>query len=417
MMRSFKNKLGLSYTLFLKYPFLIATSVFLINLGFCKLGYGETHFFSIKTHDGTTDLNGQIDFPDHATSASFPLVVMVPGGGGFFDRDYCLDVGQKDEDCLFLNLSKSINEIGIATLRFDWRGFSKNRDYSYTKPPLTHDEIVQMFTSRFQIDMEIRSRIVPENMRSDIQQIFDYASQHVKVDSSQIIALGHSEGTFHLSHLIGTNAIHPKGLMMLGMIGRSMKDLSYWKRIPYAAEALFSGVSENERLSDKDVQEKCLSDMFIAAHVSCKDLVSDFGFWKKDSLIRKLEKLYQNFVDEFRGRDDLSLYAVASARWYKMYLFDESSPTKNLLNFDGRIFFHNGDVDLQTPGVHEFDAIKALLPNFLRQPKLRLHPGIGHSLGKGSSLSSVIAPEVKASILEDLREIVDWDHKTHRTDK
>ncbi len=358
-------------------------------LSACSLQAAE---FSLPTADGIYELKGQIDFPDQVQN-NVPLVVMIPGTG-LFERDGFIGQSGTDRDFIFKELSKALNAKGIATLRFDYRGV-------YCNSRMNPDTSVC-------VDNAIRQTVTPENMRSDFTQLFNYGSQVAGIDRTKISVFAHSEGTLHVSRLIGAKLINPKFVTFMGMVAESPKSILFFQMVERQVDEMF-GVDANHdgTLTNQEVQSAC--DSYHIPQESCDHLKSPTGSWTRESLAAPYTVAYlQSYDDAIRAEDSAPYIPVpvkktvqASYRWWKMWFQDDRNAMDDLMEYKGKIFAHNGTIDSQTPGIREFNMVISKKAQFFSFPELTLYPGKGHTLGS-DPLYGPIDSDIQVGIVNQI---------------
>ena len=237
------------------------TILFLLSLGIFSSNCFAAKLveFSLPTKDGLSTLTGEIDFPDQAQIA--PLVIMVPGTG-LFDRDVLFGHSGTDRDFVFKDLSKSLNAVGVATLRFDYRGVHCN---SRVNPPRTDC-----------VDNNIRKTVTPENIEDDILQLYSYGSHFSGIDSAKVGIFAHSEGTLHIARLVGSQRINPKTITFMGMLAESPIGIIHYQMVDRQVDMLFAADADHDGiLTNQEIQTAC-----DESHVSqeiCNKLKSPSG--------------------------------------------------------------------------------------------------------------------------------------------
>jgi hypothetical protein len=282
------------------------------------------------------------DFKCVEGGARLPAVVMVPGSGPF-DRDVDFGTTGTEEDYLFRGLADEITRKGLAAVRFDYRGVREKR-----------------------VDPEVRKTATIENVRDDIEAVYRFAARESPcIDPERIVVLAHSEGTIHVAHLIHEKRISPKGLLFIGLVARSPKELIRWQSIDPAAGRCKVSRAECEAAYDR---------------------------------VR---------AEQLARPDDELIHGFWPMRYWKFWWRDEVAPLSLLAEYPGRIIAHGGTRDTSTPGPEELDALRAA--SLKKRPKTVIHKGKGHSLGEdtlkgpmsGESRRLVVKDVVRLALTED----------------
>ena len=365
--------------------------------------------FEIPTIDRKTTLTGQIDFPSSKTNSSiYPLAVLVPGTG-IFDRDADFGISGTKDDFIFQSLSKRLNAAGFAVLRYDYRGISCNMK---TVTPCESCEDPKAIRKHFAdncIDNSVRATVTPQNIRDDIESIFQYGANHPSINRDSIVAFGHSEGSLNLSHLIHQNRIFPKGLIFMGGLAESPASVIRWQMTDRVFTEMFSFDKNQDGFLTNDEIRKGHSTSFLKA-IPIKDLFSKRGKWTKFELKNKFEEDYEKTkLDAIKQPDSKpfpgGMITQASYKWWKMFFTDWRNVIENLSKFEGPIHYHNGNNDSQTNFERQSRLIKSVEHQFNVKPKVFKHQGRGHSL----SHDAIFGPIPKDSLdmlVNSFREII-----------
>lgn len=364
--------------------------------------------FSIKSADGTK-INGQIDFSKLSKSGNSPILIFV-GGTGLFDRDYDFGDSQTKKDLLFKELYPLINAIGVTTVRFDYRGVRCNMK---TAPACKNCKNLKDKYQNYLkscVNNNVRLGVTPENIRDDIVAVYNYVVQKRNVDKNNILILAHSEGTIHISNLVGTSRIKPSALLMLGMVSESPKAVIYRQMVDRNVNYL----ATFDHDEDKIVNSRELLDFCKKGGINNLNECKKKGnFPKKSSFtLKELRSFYENqyrkYALEAVNKPDSAPYpneknTMASYRWWKMWFTDTFPPIDHLKSFNGKISFNNGDIDSQTPGKVQLGIIKKIRADFNSNIHINIYPGIGHGFGNNPMVGP-IRPDVAQTLVKE----IDW---------
>jgi hypothetical protein len=377
---------------------------------------GASIEFSVPTRDGKAALAGQLDFPVRPACAGrgSPLVLMVPGSG-IFDRDVLFGHSGGERDLIFKDLAGDFLEAGLAVLRYDYRGVSCNMR---TMPPCpsceTWEETVAHFASHC-IDARIRQEVTPENIRTDIAQLFALAAQQVRVDRSRIVVFGHSEGSLHTAHLVHERAIDPVGLLFMGMLAESPQDIVRWQIVERYLRILSWDADGDRVITTAEVAHGYERDpTFRRMGIPLAHLEPPAGFWTEASLTSARQAAYSAAREAALATPDHMPFpppdpatpglVQASFRWWKMFFTDDRRPADLLLAYPGRMVAHNGSIDSQTPADRQFAILKDLTGLFRFPPTLVFHENRGHSLSE-SPIYGPIDEEAKRQLVAGALEL------------
>src|SRR5262245_12511557 len=186
--------------------------------------------FTIPTEDPKGPLHGQADLPSGTRCEQggirYPAVVLVPGTG-MFDRDVEFGNSGSPADKIFKALSERVTAQGVIAIRFDYRGIDYGKG----------------------LDVEVRRRVTPESTREDIRRVFAHTRQIPCVDPDRVAVFAHSEGTIHVARLVGEGRIVPNGLVFLGMVATSPRDIVRWQTVERTLERVRRTFPGKDRFS------------------------------------------------------------------------------------------------------------------------------------------------------------------------
>ncbi|MDE2489746.1 MAG: alpha/beta fold hydrolase [Elusimicrobia bacterium] len=132
---------------------------------------------------GVCDLGATLDRPAHAKA-----IVVLVCGSGTHDRDETVGPVKP-----FRDLADALAARGIATLRYDKRGFSPACRAAALSPDLT-----------------------PDNFVADVVHVY----RRAEAEGLPVFVLGHSEGVTYVDEAAARGEIKPRGLILLSGLGR-----------------------------------------------------------------------------------------------------------------------------------------------------------------------------------------------------
>jgi hypothetical protein len=365
--------------------------------------------FSIKTSDSITSIQGQIDLPTAVVgSTSKPPVVVMVGGTGLFDRDYLWGISGTERDLLFKEFAKSLNQMGIAAARYDYRGVKCNI-ISMPACPDCKTEVQRLaYFRKTCFDEEIRKSVTPITTQQDALEVYKYVQSYEGIDPSKIVVLAHSEGTIHVSRLVGQKAIAPHALLMLGAVAESPQSIIHWQAVDREVEDMFAKFDLNSggTVTNAEIDTVCENSPGDAE--KCKeDWRSSSGNWTKQSFREHCERVnYAPAKAEALQHADHDPYVdsgivMASYAWWKMWFTDNRTTLPDLFGFPGKISFNNGEIDSQTPGERELGLVEENRAQFKAAIRANLYRGVGHGFGEHPTFGPVNEHSWK-KILEEL---------------
>ena len=312
--------------------------------------------FALATDFDSVTLNGVVDLPKGVSRCvagiSYPALVMIPGTGAF-DREVNFGNSRTPQDYLFRELSDSVTENEVAVVRFDSRGLKC--DPKSSKDPASC------------IDLAVRARMTPDLVREDIVRVYQHAQSLKCIDPERVAIFAHSEGTIHVSRLIKDGKIRPNSLVLLGMVATSPLQIVRWQSIDRSLELL--GIKDQSQRAAKRVE---------------------------------LEREYENFRKSELAKPDTEMkQSFWSYAYWKLWWRDDESPSENLKNYPFGIYAHFADHDGSTPGETEMAAFRKMAVQLKIRPKVVMHKGVGHSLGK-DPLVGPMEPEPMKKLVNDL---------------
>jgi pimeloyl-ACP methyl ester carboxylesterase len=261
-------------------------------------------------------------------------------GSGKTDRDETADEtmtfsGKKEK--LFRQLAVAFADAGYSSLRYDKRG---------------------VLNDSGKVDKELWVTADREHLISDAVDAARFLQSEFKVESKDLIILGHSEGT-----IIGVEAAiaineQLRGLVLLGAQARSMKDMLYYQ------------IVESPHASTAGLGQKPIEDYKMAL----KMIEESKEIWAPDN---KPMSWYKQFFAAPANQDRIHLVKAPIA-----------------------IF--QGEEDFSTP-IAETERFRSLGLNNLR---IKTYPGLGHCFSPNRDKVPTYGP-IDAKVIIDILETVE----------
>ena len=181
-------------------------------------------FVTFKSSKDGILLNGTILRVPNSKSA-----ILFIGGSGKTDRDETAPEkvtysGKKEK--LFKHLAEAFENHGISSFRYDKRG---------------------VLDENGKVDREIWKSADRDHLISDAEDALRFTAQYFGLDYSEIIIIGHSEGSIIAVEAALSIGGSLKAMLLLGAQARSMKDMLHYQ-IVESSDAAKSG--QNEKPED-----------------------------------------------------------------------------------------------------------------------------------------------------------------------
>lgn len=338
--------------------------------------------FELPTESEKIQLQGQLDFPDHATeSQRFPLVIMVPGTGPY-DRDVDFGMSGTPADLIFKNLSQGLNARGIATLRFDKRGVHCNR---YSQTQALCQNAIEMLSYN------------PENMRADIAALYALALRHPRVDPQRVSFFAHSEGTYHVAALISAGRIRPYSLHLLGGPVQAPGELMRWQMTDRLVSALYAyDLNGDGQLSNAELRDQ--TPLFQILPTS--NYYHPEGAWPSRKHLREhLLKGYQAFLKSLEESAPDVLIYNNSIQWWQWFSHSQERPLDLLQDYTGPLYLYWGSGDSQVPLSAQLQVLGATASGLKSYPMVTVFPRLGHGLSPKHPILGPLTPPARARLL------------------
>lgn len=365
--------------------------------------------FSLATFDGKARINGQIDLPDTGNSR-VPLVVLIPGSG-LADRDYFTPVHRDHAAShAFLDLSRALTAQGIAVARYDVRGV-KQRALDCPGFDGTEASIGQYWKTC--IDGELRKSVVPQNTVDDALLVYQHAMKHPAIAPQQIAIIAHSEGSLTTGKLLGTRAINPAGIVILGGLLRSPAETTRWSGAEKTISLIQSLAPGALTITREQIQAALPRLSLLLGEHAALQLASQHEAWGRaefEALKKSREAAISREMATSPTDTSRTLYfnqgqarvPYASVAYVGVMAADNTPVISRYQEFSGPVFAHFGDEDWNIGTQFQLDGWKAKMPK--KNVHIRVHRGKGHMLG-GHPTAGPIDPTVQQNIIDDVRRI------------
>ncbi len=346
------------------------------------------HELRVPAKDGTV-LHAEIDLPSN--QAYRAVVLLVPGTGGF-DRDGWFGHSGTPRDFIFAQLSRALNQAGLAVIRFDERG--------RTCPDGGHSD-----AQRRCADAALVETVTPENKASDVADIAAAALADPALQGDALMVLAHSEGLLTTARAFEEHELEPAAIIAIGGIMGSPKQTIRWQAIDRQIEAVESMDSNGDGIVTRAEiiagwQRQGLSASAIAA--ASPKLADKRTFAEIEGRRPALIKAYNAQQSDAMAHSGDAPYLaagkpVASYSWWQMWFTDDMPVAKRLMNFHGPVTLFYGGDDSQTRPEQQIAAAK----QYLKDGNLttRIFPELGHTLGE-SPLFGPIRPSAMQALVQ-----------------
>ena len=283
-----------------------------------------------KSSKDSTQLNGTF-----ASVVNPKATILFLVGSGKTDRDETVEgdetySGKKEK--LFKQLADALQKEGYASLRYDKRG---------------------VLDETGKVDKAIWSKADRDHLIFDAVDAAHFLNQNYSVKASDLIILGHSEGT-----IIGVETAISlggsiKGMILLGAQARSMKEMLYYQ-IVESPHATSSGQNKN-----------AIDDYHMAL------------------------EMIENSKDEW-APDNKPM------NWYKQF-FKAPANQDRIVLVKAPIAIFQGDDDFSTP-IDEVERFKGL---GLKNISFNTYPGLGHSFSPNKNGEPTYGP-IDQKVIDDI---------------
>ncbi|MCF8060269.1 MAG: hypothetical protein K9K67_13290 [Bacteriovoracaceae bacterium] len=347
---------------------MILTLISLIS--FCN-AYGFSEEFDLRTLDGKSSIQGQIDFPENCSRDSYKAALLV-GGTGLYYRNMYLGLSGTKLDFIFKDLSEILTEKCVAVVRYDYRGVTC--------------DLVDDATIEACLDQEVRKKVDGETLLQDIQLVYDYAKNHHRIDKKSIVVHAYSEGSINISRLIKRGKIKPRGLVFVGGVTESAASLLRWQFVGRSVDLAFAFDANGDGLlTNFEIISGYKGSFFDENEIPLLFLMSPTGIWNRFTLKQFFNNQYMMIAkgtlatpSHFPYRHKDLIYS--SVGWWQTWFSDTEPVVKKLANYRGKITYFNGTQDSQAPGKRQLNFLKNYTPRMKSMPEFNLIEGKGHLL-------------------------------------
>jgi uncharacterized protein len=331
---------------------------------------------SIKNESAGVTLSGTLTIPD--SGSFFPAVILINGSGPI-NRDEEV-FGHKP----FLVIADYLTRKGIAVLRYDKRGIGKSTG-NYMKA-------------------------TTQNFVTDALSAVDYLSSRKEINPKKIGLIGHSEGGL-IAPLAAVQSNKIDFIVLMAGPGLPGEDI-----LKMQSELILKANGANENYIQK------ISGLNGKAYSLIKT--------EKDStqLRKKLEDLFENFINDLPGNERASLgkdpkkifetqINLITSPWFKYFLTYDPRPTLRKVKVP--VLAIDGSKDLQVPPKEDLDAIsKALSEGGNKNYKVEELDGLNHLFQTANTGSPTEYAKIEETIAPKALNIIgDWILKTVKKGK
>ncbi len=379
----------------------------------------STEEFALPTHDGVTQLRGDVISPDGLNVPTAALL-MIPGGG-FTERDGFLGDSYTDADLMFRRLAHRVVQAGFVVARYDNRGVTGHElSIGLTRDSIDPEGDTDQYFKQC-VDVSVRRTVTPESLFDDAELVYRFVEQHPHVDASRIAVFAHSEAGIHLCRLIGAQRVNPQGIVIAGTPVGSPIEVLRWQMIDRYVEVVMSWDSDGDgRVSAADVASSFGDSFLIEVGLTEVDLAPPNGHWERQELLAFFTARHEeekaktlNIPDDapYPQVDDESRpdFVLASNRWWKQWFADETSTLDLLRDFKGHLSFHFGEIDRQFSPDSEVERIGAETKQLSTVPKVTLHPGRGHAFATAKPIAGPMDQEAEDILVDDITTMLESD--------
>ena len=141
------------------------------------------------------------------------LIISLPGSDGF-GHEY--DKGSPQQDSklpgMMMQRIELFAKAGYATAIYSQRGLQRPSECAKGETAKEKNE----FYGKHCYDKQVRSQVDLDTITADTRKVFAHFSTHPITKDLPVIALGLSEGSYHVARLIDLQRIKPAGVVFIG---------------------------------------------------------------------------------------------------------------------------------------------------------------------------------------------------------
>jgi hypothetical protein len=333
--------------------------------------YGFSEEFDLRTLDGRSSIQGQIDFPENCSRQRYKAVFLV-GGTGLYYRNMYLGLSGTKLDFIFKDLSEILTKECVAVVRYDYRGVTC--------------DLVDDATIKACLDQEVRKEVDGETLLEDIQLVYDFAKNHRHINGKKIVVHAYSEGSINISRLIKRKKMTPRGLVFVGGVTESAASLLQWQFVGRSVDQAFTmDANGNGILSNFEILAGYQGSFFEENEIPLLILMSPTGIWNRLALEQSFNLQHDIIAKSILATPSHFPYrhkdlVYSSMGWWQTWFADSEPVVKKLAKYRGPITYFNGTLDTQAPGRRQLNFLKNYTPRMTSMPRFNLIEGKGHLL-------------------------------------
>jgi pimeloyl-ACP methyl ester carboxylesterase len=374
--------------------------------------------FELPTRDGHTCIRGEIDWPKGDARSRFPVVLIV-NGGWFMERDGFMGNSGTERDLIYRELAKGLVAAGVAAVRYDNRGVSGNE---MTMPACADGKSEPEITRHYLktcIDADVRKTVSVQTQLDDVEQVWEFAVNHPRVDPQRVVVWAHSEGGLNVARLISAERIRPLGVITVGAPASSPAESAHWIMVNRYAEQLMRWDEDADgRVTQADVDRHYPNDsVFPVEAIKPESLAAPGDGWTMATALDHFETIYAKTKAATQAKPDDSTYPpaehecltiAASNNWYRQWFEDTQPMIDHFAEYRGHTSLHFGEIDSQFSGPREMAFAEQRIKDvaFIKAPRLVFHQARGHSLRTGEPCAGPMDDEVSGSLVKEVHKIL-----------
>ena len=372
----------------------------------------------IPTRDRRTYLKGQVDLPTCENTSQYAAVLIV-NSGWFMERDGFMGNSGTERDLVYRELAKDLVAEGIAVIRYDNRGVRCNEMTMSACPDCRSELEITKYYLQACIDADVRLSVTVQTQMDDVEDLWDFCTNHSQIDAKRTLVLAHSEGCLNTARLIGAERICPRAAIFVCTASESPAGLVRWQCVDRYVEHLMRWDDDGDgRVTEADVDKQYPHDhLFPTVGITREFLEPSKGGWTGETIQNLFERYYEEIKAAALAKPDDAPYpdpvpefrmVAASNNWWKQWFEDTTPMIDHLARYRGYASFHIGGIDSQSPGKREFAFAEQRIQSgtFVRPPRLVFHGNRGHALRTGEPAVGPMDNEAKACLIKEIREVL-----------